>query len=133
MISTEHDFYLLVREGMTSGIDTTTLDDDTSRHGVLHGRVLGFGTRRRAAQAFAFLATSLELLVASYEVVPVTDEENRAKHADMTLGMEFILSAKAYLPVRTIYLTMGRDRGQDVLVTVDDPGPQPPSPDGDEP
>jgi hypothetical protein len=39
---------------------------------VLHGRILGYDSRRRAAQAFAFLAGCMEILVSSREKTPMT-------------------------------------------------------------
>ena len=57
---------------MTDSVATTTLGDRASRHGILHGRALGYGTRRRAAQSFAFLAACVEILVASFEELPLS-------------------------------------------------------------
>lgn len=117
MINTEDEFFLAVREGLSAEVNATTLDDDPSRHGVLHGRVLGYGTRRRAAQSFAFLAASLELLIASYDTIPMTEEEAQAPTESMTPGMTLILAAMAWSPVRSVYVSMP-ETGDGALVTV---------------
>lgn len=117
MIGTEREFFLAVREGMTENLERTTLKDHPSRHGVLHGRVLGYGTRRRAAQAFAFLAACLELLVASWaDEQPLTDEEADAPADGLPPRLTFILAATLAQPVRAVYVANGRD-GKDLLIT----------------
>ena len=117
MIGTEYEFFLQVRDGMTMAVDHTTVEDHPSRHGVLHGRVLGYGTRRRAAQAFAFLAACLDLLIASLgDELSITDEENDMPSDDMPEGLTFILSAMLFDPVRSFYLS-DLGQGKDLLVT----------------
>ncbi len=119
MVATEEAFFLVVRELMTEPVDATTLDDLPSRHGVLHGRVLGYGTRRRAAQAFAFLAASLEVLVASFDPLPLSHyEAHEMSDSQTPPGLQLILAAMAYLPVRTVYLQSQRT-GHDVLLAVE--------------
>lgn len=116
MIGTEREFFLAVREGMTENVGWTTLGDHPSRHGVLHGRVLGYGTRRRAAQTFAFLAACLELLVAAWgDELPLTEEEADSLAGEMSPGLTFILAATLAQPVRAIYLANVRN-GKDLLV-----------------
>lgn len=116
MLATEQEFFLMVRESMTAPVSETTLGDHPSRHGVLHGRVLGYGTRTRAAQAFAFLATCLEMLVASRDRLPMTrDEAHHTPVHDAPDGLRVLLRAKSYSPVRSVYLALPNiDR--DVLV-----------------
>lgn len=122
MIATEHEFFLAVREGMSADVRETTLDDHPSRHGVLHGRVLGFGTRRRAAQAFAFLAGCLELLVITAEErLGFTDEELDMPADEMPEGAQFILGAKLASPVRAVYMQNVRE-GKGLFVTETEPG-----------
>jgi hypothetical protein len=120
MAGTEDEFFLIVRDAMTESVKMTTLEDHPSRHGVLHGRVLGYGTRRRAAQAFAFLTACLELLLVLDEDISMTKAEAfETDLEDLPEGLKFILFAQLALPVRSVYL-YGRDR--DLLVAeVDEP------------
>jgi hypothetical protein len=110
VLGDEASFFLLIRDSMTAGVDTSTLDDDPSRHGVLHGRVLGYGTQQRAAQAFAFLAASMELLAALEDDVPLTPQEESATDLDaLPLGLHFRLHALLHAPVRSVFVA-NRDR-----------------------
>jgi hypothetical protein len=131
MSGTEEEFFLLVRHAMSKPVKTTTLADHASRHGVLHGRVLGYGTKRRAAQSFAFLAAALEILIALHEEVPMTDEEaETVPIEDVPAGLQFILLAMAVSPVRGIYLA-NRDSGKDLLLAAEQKAngvDEPPSP-----
>jgi hypothetical protein len=121
LVSTEDEFFLLVRELMTESITETTLEDRPSRHGVLHGRVLGYGTRRRAAQSFAFLAGCLEILVASYEQLPLSRHEaHEVPTSETPFGLALILQAMAFLPVRSVYLNSQRS-GHDVSLQSSSP------------
>lgn len=120
MTGTEEEFYLVVRDAMTEGVNATTLEDNPSRHGVLHGRVLGYGNRRRSAQAFAFLAASVELLIALQGQPMVTDEEgNAVAFEDTPEGLNFILLTVAFSPVRSVFI-VNRSKGKNLLVAVDD-------------
>ena len=103
----------------------TTLDDNPSRHGVLHGRVLGYGTRRRAAQTFAFLAGCVELLVITAgDDLGLTEEELDMPADELPAGTHFILAAQLAAPVRAVYIQNFRD-GKDLLVA--EPGADLPS------
>ena len=117
-------FLLAVRDQMVEPVLRTTLGDHPSRHGVLHGRVLGFGTRRRAAQAFAFLAAALELLVASWPDLPLTDPEEQTLMAEAPSGLQLILQARMFSPVRAVYLA-GRESDRDFLIAVEQAPPRP--------
>jgi hypothetical protein len=119
MSATEEEFFLVVRDQLTKRITSTTLDDHPSRHGVLHGRVLGFGHRRRVAQAFAFAAAALELLIALEETPGLTAREGEATLDGTPEVLRFIAFAKL-LPVRSIYLT-GRDNEPELLIADDRP------------
>jgi hypothetical protein len=124
MIGTEEEFFLAVREGMTEDVRETTLDDHPSRHGVLHGRVLGYGTRRRAAQTFAFLAGCVELLVITAgDDLGLTEEELDMPADELPAGTHFILAAQLAAPVRAVYIQNFRN-GKDLLVV--EPGADPP-------
>ena len=117
MSATEEEFFLVIRDLLTEGVTQTTIGDHPSRHGVLHGRVLGFGNRRRIAQAFAFAAAALELLIALDDRVPLTRVEADAPASETPTALRFIAFAKL-LPVRTVYLT-GRDSEPGVLMADD--------------
>lgn len=130
VLADEHDIFLSIRDVMTDGVKTTTLEDNPSRHGVMHGRVLGYGTKLRAAQSFAFLAATIELLVALHaedEDFPMLGETDPPlDEADE--GLLFLLFMTLYAPVRAIYVA-GRDgtvalvRDQDsTRAAVDEPG-----------
>jgi hypothetical protein len=108
MIGIEPDFFLAAREAMTSRVDATTLDDGASRHGVLHCRILGYDSRRRAAQAFAFLAGCMEILVSSREKTPMTREEaHGTAFLDADPALQFIVRLPFHSPVRSVYMTGG--------------------------
>jgi hypothetical protein len=107
MVGVDEDFYLAVRSGLTESVRVSTLDDRASRHGVLHGRVLGFGSQQRAAKAFAFLAASLELLVAVQGEVPMTDAEAMALSPDGPPGLRVLVQAQLFSPVRAVYMATG--------------------------
>lgn len=125
MPATESEFFLVVRDLMTESVNVTTLDDHPSRHGVLHGRVLGYGTRRRAAQSFAFLAAALELLVASFDQLPLSRyESHEMPSEEWPLGLRLILHAKIFAPVRSVYLS-ARQTGNAALVEVAEEEPAP--------
>jgi len=119
MSATEEEFFLVVRDQLTQSVTTTTLEDHPSRHGVLHGRVLGFGHRRRVAQAFAFAAAALELLIALAESPSLTPREATAPLDETPEALKFIAFAKL-LPVRSVYLT-GRDNESTLLMADDRP------------
>jgi hypothetical protein len=111
MLGTEEEFFLAVRERFIEPVDVATLDDHPSRHGVMHGRVLGYDNRRRAAQAFAFLAACLELLIAGARYgFPEPDPPaasqlpRRDGPAPAVEGLQFIVRAKSFAPVRSVYL-----------------------------
>ena len=120
MSGTEEEFFLRMRKALSRPVKKTTLDDRPSRHGVLHGRVLGYGNRRRAAQGFAFLAAALEVLIALEEDGPLmTDEEAfELPFNETPEGLQFILAAMWWSPVRAVYLA-GRDKEADLLLTSD--------------
>jgi hypothetical protein len=120
VLADEESFFLLIRDAMTTGIDRSTLLDHPSRHGVLHGRVLGYGTRLRAAQAFAFLAASMELLAALEDDVPLTDEEAaETELGELPIGLKFRLHALIHAPVRSVFVA-NRDRA--LSFAADEPG-----------
>lgn len=107
MISTEHEFFLAVRELLSANVTETTLGDHPSRHGVLHGRVLGYDNRRRAAQAFAFLAGCIELLVASRDGVPMTRAEaHETPFSQAPPELRFLILTRSRSPVRGVYLSL---------------------------
>lgn len=123
MIGTQEDFFLAVREGMTVDVRETTLEDHPSRHGILHGRVLGYGTRRRAAQSFAFLAGCVELLVITAgDELGLTEEEEDMPVDELPPGALFILGAQLATPVRAVYVHhFGGDKDLLVAEPVADP------------
>jgi hypothetical protein len=105
MIGVEPDFFLAARDALIARADVTTLEDGASRHGVLHGRVLGYDNRRRAAQAFAFLAGCMEILVSSREDVPMTHKEaHQTAVLDADPALQFIVRLPLHTPVRSVYL-----------------------------
>lgn len=119
MSATEEEFFLVIRDQLTESVTETTLEDHPSRHGVLHGRVMGFGHRRRVAQAFAFAAAAIELLIALEERPYVTPGEADAPLSETPPALMFIAFAKL-LPVRSVYLT-GGDSEPRILMTDDQP------------
>jgi hypothetical protein len=120
MSGAEPEFFLHVRDALTESVRSTTLEDKASRHGVLHGRVLGYGNRRRAAQAFAFLAASLELLIALEGGPLMTEEEAHVlRPEEAPVGLNFIVLAGSYLPVRSVYLAT-RGLGNDVFLATEE-------------
>lgn len=124
MVATEAEFFLVVRELLTESVGTTTLDDHPSRHGVLHGRVLGYGTRLRAAQAFAFLAACLEILVASLDPLPLSHQEAYETPAhEAPQGLQLILDAMAFMPVRSVYI-QSQATGHDALLAIEQSEPE---------
>ena len=87
--------------------------------------MLGYGTRTRAAQAFAFLAAAIELLVASWERLPLTDEEGyEIPFSDVPTGLKIILDAMWFSQVRSVYIAMEGSADSAVLFAVN----QAPSP-----
>jgi hypothetical protein len=124
MIGVDDAFFLAVRQAMSAPIRETTLDDAASRHGVLHGRVLGYGTRTRAAQAFAFLAAAIELLVASWDRLPLTREEGYETPAsEAPTGLKITLDAMWFSQVRSVYIAMESAPDSAVLFAVNQPLP----------
>jgi hypothetical protein len=119
MSATEEEFFLIIRDRLTESVTETTLEDHPSRHGVLHGRVLGFGHRHRTAQTFAFAAAALELLIALEETPYITRREAHASMSEIPPALRFIAFARL-LPVRTVYLT-GRDSEPRLLMADDRP------------
>lgn len=109
MTGADDEFFLTARSLLTESVKRTTLGDNPSRHGVLHGRVLGYGTRTRAAQAFAFLAGAVEILVASWPRLPLTDEERyRIAVSELPLGLKTIGQAATLSSVRAVYVAVGQ-------------------------
>lgn len=107
MTGADDEFFLTARRLLTEPVRQTVLGDNPSRHGVLHGRVLGYGTRTRAAQAFAFLAGAVEILVASWPQLPLTEEEGyRIAASKLPLGLKTISRAASLSPVRAVYVAM---------------------------
>lgn len=115
MISTEPEFFLAVRTAISANVDETTLADHPSRHGVLHGRVLGYDTSLRAAQAFAFLAGCVELLITTRPEVPLTSEEEDAPIDQAPPDLRFALMARRHLPVRSVYIHSSAAQNQQML------------------
>jgi hypothetical protein len=124
MVGTEDDFFLGVRAAMSANVSATTLDDHPSRHGVLHGRVLGFDNRRRASQAFAFLAGGLEVLIASRDQLPLTHEEKHGTlYSESAPGLRFVIQTRMYQPVRSIYMMTRTASAKPVFLAMPDARP----------
>jgi hypothetical protein len=122
MIGVDEAFFLAVRDAMTASVRETTLEDRASRHGVLHGRVLGYGTRTRAAQAFAFLAGAIELLVASWERLPLTRHEGyEMPFSEAPPGLRIAVSAVWFSQVRSVYLALDSTPDSTLLFAVNQP------------
>ena len=84
---------------------------------------MGYGTRVRAAQAFAFLAAAVELLVASWPELPLTDHEGwNVPASQLPLGLQVIMKAARFSQVRGVYVALQRSPDATVLFAVHQPG-----------
>jgi hypothetical protein len=115
MIATHDAFFLIARDLIMQPVKRTTLDDGPSRHGVLHGRVLGYGTRLRAAQAFAFLAGAIEVLVASWDQLPLSKDERSMPFVQAPEGLRTILAAAWFSQVRSVYFATEATGGAEII------------------
>ncbi|MCZ2807673.1 hypothetical protein O2W18_21410 [Modestobacter sp. VKM Ac-2983] len=59
-IATQHEALPVVRDYFSAGMDYTASEGSLSRHGILHGRDLGYATRINSVKAFVLLQALVE-------------------------------------------------------------------------